>query len=427
MPRTIASVADVREQLLTGARTADDRIVDLRIDGDGRIASVVNARQGVDHRRDDLDVIDLREHLLVPAAVEPHAHLDKAFLAEKIPNPTGDLVGAVDAMRTHRHLLDVEETVERAERAARWMASNGFVAVRTHVDVTIEHGLTSVEALSEVRRRVADTIDIELVALVGWPVTGPAGAEQRALAGAAIDAGADVLGGCPHLESLRGDGTIEDATDVLLHLAVDRGLAVDLHTDETLDPSVTGLAHLAGRVLEGFPHAVTASHCVSLGQQSDAVRSATIESVAEAGISVVSLPHTNLYLQGRNRSPMPRGLTSVRELLERGVNVAAGADNLQDPFNPLGRACPFETAGLMILTSHLLPDQAWNLVSARAAAVLGRPAGLEAGLPADLLALRVDSLREAIAGGTTPVHRWRAGHRTDAPRRGHADGAETVP
>ncbi len=392
----------------------DDRVVDVRIDADGRIASVTSARPAADHRRADLDVVDLRDHLLVPAAVEPHAHLDKAFLAEKIQNPTGDLVGAVDAMRTHRHLLDVDETIERAERAARWMATNGFVAVRTHVDVTMEHGLTSVEALSEVRRRVADTIDIELVALVGWPVTGPAGAEQRALAGAAIDAGADVLGGCPHLESLRGDGTIEDATDVLLHLAVDRGLAVDLHTDETLDPTVNGLAHLAGRVLEGFPHPVTASHCVSLGQQSDDQRLSTIDSVAEAGVSVVSLPHTNLYLQGRNRSPMPRGLTAIGELIGRGVNVAAGADNLQDPFNPLGRACPFETAGLMILASHLLPDQAWDLVSTRAAAVMGRPAGLDAGVPADLLALRVDSLREAIAAGVTPAHRWRAGHRSAA-------------
>ena len=52
---------------------------------------------------------------------------------------------------------------------------------------------------------------------------------------------------------------------------------------------------------------------------------------------------------------MPRGLTAVRALREAGVVVAAGADNLQDPFNPLGRACPFETAGLMVWTAHLSP------------------------------------------------------------------------
>ena len=52
---------------------------------------------------------------------------------------------------------------------------------------------------------------------------------------------------------------------------------------------------------------------------------------------------------------MPRGLTAVAALREAGVNVAAGADNLQDPFNPVGRACPFETAGLMIMAAHLTP------------------------------------------------------------------------
>ncbi len=78
-------------------------------------------------------------------------------------------------------LLDVDDIVERAERAARLMAANGFRFVRTHADITTEHGLRSVEALAEVRRRVADVIDLEIVALCGWPVVGPAGADQRAL------------------------------------------------------------------------------------------------------------------------------------------------------------------------------------------------------------------------------------------------------
>ena len=78
--------------------------------------------------------------------------------------------------------------------------------------------------------------------------------------------------------------------------------------------------------------------------------------MAAAGIAVVALPATNLYLQGReHQQAMPRGVTAVRALREAGVVVAAGADNLQDPFNPLGRACPFETAALMVLTAHLSP------------------------------------------------------------------------
>ena len=88
------------------------------------------------------------------------------------------------------------------------------------------------------------------------------------------------------------------------------------------------------------------------------------EAVAAAGIAVVALPATNLYLQGReHQQAMPRGVTAVRALLAAGVTVAAGADNLQDPFNPMGRACPFETAALMVLTAHLQTDDAWAAVS----------------------------------------------------------------
>jgi cytosine deaminase len=266
-----------------------------------------------------------------------------------------------------------------------------------------------VEALVEVRRRVADVIDVEIVALCGWPVTGPSGADHRALLVDALALGADQVGGCPHLERYAGDGDIEAATDVLLQVASDHRRGVDLHTDETLDPSAAGLDVLARRVLAGFDLAVTASHCVSLSMQPEQQQWATAERVAAAGISVVALPHTNLFLQGRGHVPMPRGLTAIAVLRAAGVNVAAGADNLQDPFNPVGRACPFETAGLMILTSHLLPDEAWYSVSAAPARALGRVAALSPGAQADLLAVPAATVREAIAFGPGDRAVWRRG------------------
>ena len=160
-------------------------------------------------------------------------------------------MGAIDAMSASRHLFDVDNIVERAERAARLMAANGFRFVRTHADVTVEHGLRSVEALAEVRRRVADVIDLEIVALCDWPVVGLAGADQRSLLVDALAAGADLVGGCPHLED-RGD--TRGATEVFLQIATDHGVGVDLHTDETLDPDVLGLVDLAELVLAGFEH-----------------------------------------------------------------------------------------------------------------------------------------------------------------------------
>lgn len=353
------------------------------------------------------ETLDLAGYLLSPSAVEPHAHLDKAFLAEQVPNAAGDLMGAIVAMEANRHLLDVEHIVERAERAARLMASNGYRFVRTHADLTTDHGLRSVEALDEVRRRVADLIDVEIVALCDWPVVGPAGADQRALLHDALDAGADLVGGCPHLED---GGDTRGATEVFLQIATEHGVGVDLHTDETLDPDVLGLVDLAELVLAGFEHPVTASHCVSLGMQDSRRQAEIAELVAAAGISVIALPHTNLFLQGRGHAPMPRGLTAVAALRSAGVNVAAGADNLQDPFNPVGRACPFETAGLMVMTAHLLPHEAWATVTDNAARIMQlESVSIVPGDRADLVAVRAATVREAIAFGPNDRMVWHRG------------------
>jgi cytosine deaminase len=388
-----------------------DESSDVRI-VDGRITEV-----GADLAARDAEVIDLAGWLLLPAAVEPHAHLDKAFLAERIENRTGDLAGAIDAMIAMSDRITFDDIVERAERAVRLMASNGYVAVRTHADTIEFGGLRNVEALVEVRRRVADVIDVEIVALTGTPAVGADGAQHRALLRDAIAAGADLVGGCPHLEDhVEGHRSIERATDVFLEIAADAGVGVDLHTDETLDPDVMGLEYLAHRVLAGFPHPVTASHCVSLGQRSATEQQRIAELVAAAGIGVVTLPHTNLWLGGRGQQPVPRGLTAVDALRRAGVHVAAGADNLQDPFNPMGRACPFETASLMVLVAHDLPHVAWESVSAASRRVLGLHGGvIEAGAPADLVAVRGASLRQAIAEGPSPRRVFRRGVEIVAP------------
>ena len=377
MPATILKHAIIDAG---GPPTACDVVLDA-----GLIAAI--GPSGTVAAPSDADAVDLTGHVLLPAPVEPHAHLDKAFLAELVVNPSGDLLGAIEAMTANRELLTHDDTVARAERAARLMAANGYVAVRTHADTTRDNGLASVLALAEARERVLGVIDIEIVALCGHPVTGTAGADQRALLVDALAAGADLVGGCPHLEDFTPAG-IEAATEVYLQMATDHGCGVDLHTDETLDAAANGLDVLARMVLAGFAHPATASHCVSLGQQPVEQQHATAERVAEAGIGVIALPHTNLFLQGRNRAPMPRSLTAVDVLRAAGVTVAAGADNLQDPFNPVGRACPFETAGLMIMAAHLLPGDAWASVSTAAARVTGRASVLAVGAPAERLRWR---------------------------------------
>jgi cytosine deaminase len=128
--------------------------------------------------------------------------------------------------------------------------------------------------------------------------------------------------------------------------------------------------------------------------------------VAEAGISVVTLPQTNLFLQARDRpSAPPRGLTAVRALMDAGATVAGGADNLRDPFNTMGRSDPLETAALLVMAAHLSPGEAYAAVSEKARAAMGLPAvRLAPGHPAELLAVRGETLTDAIAEGAADRH-----------------------
>jgi len=339
--------------------------------------------------------LDAAGRLVLPAMAEAHAHLDKAFLSETIPNPTGDLMGAIINIEAARHRITEADTEMRAERAARLIAANGATAIRTHADLTEANGLTSIKALLRVRDRLADIVRIEVFALCGWPSIGDSGTQQRELVREAVALGIDGIGGCPHLE----DDPVA-ANDNFLAMAAEAGLPVDLHTDETLDPTRFALEDLADRVLRtGFPHRVAASHCVSLVMQPEAVQQRVAKKLATAGISVIALPSTNLFLQGREHSVgTPRALTPVNVLRAAGVNVAAGADNLQDPFNPVGRGDCLETAALMIMVGHVLPPDAYTMVTGAVRRIMGlQPAGTSPGNVADLVILPAATVREAIA------------------------------
>ena len=351
---------------------------------------------GVEHHP---QIIDAKGGLLTTSLAEPHAHLDKAFLSERIANPTGDLIGAINAMESNRHMLTIEDTITRAERAVRLMVSNGVTAIRTHADVTEWNSLDSIEALTEVRNRTRDIVEMQIVALLGWPLSGDLGQANLTLGKKAIKLGADILGGCPHLDSDPVGSNI-----ALLQLATELGCPLDLHTDEHTDEKRISLEDLADRVIATrFKYPVTASHCVSLGMQNQNDQKRISEKVALANIGVITLPHTNLFLQGRdNAVAPPRGLTAVKALRTAGVRVAAGADNLQDPFNPVGTGDPLETASLLVLAAHQLPEDAFAAISNTAKSVMGLPeTQLKIGDLANLMLTPAGSIREAIANRTS--------------------------
>lgn len=379
--------------VMARARQIDGSLVDVLVT-DGRIVEVV---AHTTQTAGAATVHDIQGKLLIASLVEPHAHLDKAFVADRATNRTGDLQGAIDAMDAAMGSGHFERTalIERAVRAMRALVANGVTTVRTHVNVGAEIGAAYVAAIDDARRQVAHLIDVEIVALTHTPLSGAAGAGNRAALAAALGDGADVVGACPHL-----DADPERCISVAFDAAQDAHVAIDLHTDETLDPSTLTLSVLAREVQNrGFDRPVAASHCVSLSMQSIATQQSVAAELAAARVSVIPQPATNLYLQSRLvATAKPRAIAPIDVLREAGVVVAAGGDNMQDPFNPIGRGDPLETAALLVYAAHQHPDDAYRMVSNDARLAIGRSAtGFEVGDRADFIAVESLTVREAIA------------------------------
>ena len=377
LPRTVS--------LLRSATLADGSVVDVEITGD-TVTSVSAA--GSASSATASETLDLTGFVLLTAPAEPHAHLDKALSWDLIDPPMGDLGLAIESWKDYSATMTVESIADRARRAALMLLQNGTTAIRCHVDVLSgDSPLRGVQALVQVRDELRELMHIELAALAG-PTIPSADVE------AALDLGVELVGGAPHLAD-------DQSADLqrLLAIAARRGLGVDIHTDESLTGGYT-LGELA-RTVRDWPASmpVTAGHCVRLGTLDLDELDHIIDEVLASDIGIVTLPITNLYLQGwQHPVSTPRGLTAVRRLLDAGVRLGAGADNVRDPFNPVGRSDALETASLLVTAGHLTVPEAYTAVSEGARSVMNlEPAGVAVGAKAELLAVRGANLADVVA------------------------------
>lgn len=398
-----------------GARTPSG-LVDITCDSaTGHLVELAPHDPGTAPAPTDIDVSG---HLVLPGLIEAHAHLDKVFLVDRVDNPQGDLMGAIAGIEAIRSSITPGDIVARATRAAIALSRNGVTSVRTHADVTTSGGLTPLLALLEAKRRCAHFIDIEVAMLLGWPLTGPDAVRTLSLARDAVDAGAQVVGGCPHL-----DDDPRGAVEALFQIASEHDLPLDFHADENLRPDSDDLGLIADAAARsGFTRRINASHCVSLSVKDPHDVRTIADKVAAAAISVTVLPQTNLFLQARGvATGQPRAIAPVDLLRGAGVNVAAGGDNAQDPFNPVGRLDPLETASLLVMAAHQDTGSAFDMVTSHASSMMRGAADLvEVGHRADLVFVPASNVREAVAMGPAPRIVVKAGRivtdidRTDA-------------
>ena len=368
--------------ILANAFLADGRRVDVHIDG-GRIAAI--AETGAPSLA-GAERIDLSGALLVAGMVDGHIHLDKTLLGLPFqPHRAGDTV-AERIAREKELRRELRYSVEdRAKRLIQQIVAFGTTAVRSHVDIDTEVGLSGLHALLRVKEMARDLLDIQIVAFPQSGVIADPGTKD--LLDQAIRDGADLMGG---LDPAGIDNDVNGHLDAIFGIAERRGVGLDIHLH---DPGPLGcfeLRQIAQRALAaGLKGRVAVSHAFALGAVDELEFGRTAEALARAEIAIMT--------NGPGPVPMP----PVRRLLAAGVRVFAGSDNIRDAWSPYGNGDMLERAMLIGYRQGLLADAdlelGFDLANSRSAEVLGlADRGLRTGAAADLVAIPAASIPEAV-------------------------------
>ena len=395
--------------LITHASLPDGRQnMSIAVQG-GRIAEVTEGLQAPAH-----ETVDAGGLLVSPPFVDAHFHMDSTLsYGRPRVNESGTLLEGIALWGELKPQLTHDAIVQRALQYCDWAVARGLLAIRSHVD-TSDPSLLPVQALLDVKQRVAPYLDLQLVAFPQDGVLRRQGGLDNLKR--ALDMGVDVVGGIPHFERTMAQGA--ESVKILCKLAAERGKRVDMHCDESDDPHsrhVETLAYETQRL--GLHGRVTGSHLTSMHSMDNYYVSKLIPLMCEADLGVVANPLINITLQGRHDTyPKRRGMTRVPELMAAGLTVAFGHDCVLDPWYSGGSADMLETAhmGLHVgqMTSQAGMRQCFDAVTVNPARLLGLEGyGLAPGCHADFVLLHARNPAEAIRLRAARLGVWRRGKR----------------
>jgi len=318
-------MAEPFELLLRKVTLPDGRLADVGTRG-GKIAAIGALTEHPARR-----TVEGGGRVLTPGLVDAHIHLDKALLSERAPSIEGTVAEALQVTAAAKRGFTVDDISARARRVLDAATRAGTTAMRSHVEIDPIVGLKGLDALFALKREYAPAIDLQLCAFAQEGILRSPGTE--ALLARALEGGADLIGGCPY-----NDTDAHAQIDIVFRLARDFDVDVDFHIDFFDEPEHLDVLYVAEQTVRfGWQGRVAAGHVSELA----ALEPERLDEVAtilkDAGIGVIMLPATDLYLMGRKDTRNARrGLAPAKRLLAAGVTVAAATNNILNAFTPMG-------------------------------------------------------------------------------------------
>jgi cytosine deaminase len=347
--------------------------------------------------------IDAQGNLVTESFVDPHLHTCKVYTLQMMDEEAlkayhgadmGKAMTAIELAARVKEKYDQAWIIENVRKAISQAAQFGNTHVRAFADVDNKARLEGVKALIRAREEFKGIVDIQVVAFAQDGIVREPGAAD--LVREAMELGADVVGGIPWIEYT--DADIEQHVKEIFAIAEQYDKDVSMLVDDAGDPGLRSLEVMALQTIKrGWQGRSLAHHARAMAIYPKPYFQKVAALLKKAQMGVVSDPHTG-PLHAR-----------VHELLEEGVLVCLGQDDISDAYYPYGRSNMLEVA---FLASHLLwmtsaaeMEILYDMVTTRAAQAMGlRNFKLQVGAPAHVVVLNQPNVLEALRHHERPAH-----------------------
>jgi cytosine/adenosine deaminase-related metal-dependent hydrolase len=223
----------------------------------------------------------------------------------------------------------VEDIKIRIKRALDFLIEQGCKVTCTFVDAYDAVGHKAIDAAVEVKEEYKDKITL-LIAT--QPLGGLIDDKARALY-EEITAKADIVGGLPSKDRPNDEKNL----DYLFEIAKRLNKPVHVHIDQENNPNERDTEKLISAVKRhSYEGRTVAIHAISTSAQSKEHRIKIYKKLAELQIAVVVCPSAALSMRQLDQynAPVHNSIANVPEMLEAGVLVGLGVDNIADFYEP---------------------------------------------------------------------------------------------
>lgn len=358
------------------------------------------------------EVLDVEGRLVAPGLIETHIHLDKSGILDRCRAEKGDLDEAIQEVARQKKQFTVEDVYARAKRTLERCILQGTTHMRTQLEVDPGIALRGFEGVRPLIEEYKWAIDIEICIFPQEGLLNNPGTDELMVA--ALKSGGRVVGGAPYVDS-SSHGQI----DRIFEMAREFDIDIDMHLDFAPNPDNPDLLYvcdLAERYKYGGRVAI--GHVTKLSTAPPDMFEACAKRLANAGVALIVLPCTDLYLMGRHMThSVMRGVTPSHKLLPHGVNCALSTNNVLNPFTPFGDCSLIRQANayanICQVGSKQDTRECLNMITTRSAKLMNlKDYGLNVGAFADFVVLDAKGPEQAIAEVAPVLYAFKRGRKT---------------